>query len=89
MKRELKYGELDEDNIENLDETNFIINFDNGESLDFRGDLCVKYADITSADEGMNVLVRISGGRKLYYENPFLIFKKRMVIILFEECRMI
>lgn len=60
--RELQSGELKEEDNENADETHFIINFDNGKTLRFRGDASVKYADVTSDGEGMTMMVRIFGG---------------------------
>lgn len=45
---ELEYDELDEENIENADEMKFIINFENGKNLSFRGELCHKYFDFIS-----------------------------------------
>lgn len=54
-----------------------IINFYHGKTLVFRGELCVKYSDVTSGVEGMNMIVRISGANKSYIENPFLIFKNK------------
>lgn len=43
-------GELSEDDVENADETHFVINMDNGCTLGFKGDECVKYADIVSGE---------------------------------------
>lgn len=62
--RELKSGEFVEENIENADETHFNINFNYGKNLGLRDELCVKYADVTSEGEGIDMLVRISGGKK-------------------------
>ena len=41
-------GEIDENDLENADETHFIINMDNGRKLGFAGDTEVKYADVVS-----------------------------------------
>lgn len=41
--RSFRKGEIDEDNIENADETHFVINMDNGRTLGFvggRGEVC-------------------------------------------------
>ena len=48
--------------MENVDETHFVINMDNGRSLGFRGDSTVKYADVVAGGESMTLVVRISGG---------------------------
>ncbi|KAL3676321.1 hypothetical protein R1sor_026269 [Riccia sorocarpa] len=39
-------GRLDENLVENIDETHFLINMDNGRTLGFRGDTQVKYANV-------------------------------------------
>ena len=41
-------GYMDEDSVENADETHFMINVDNGHTLGFSGDKEVKYADLRS-----------------------------------------
>lgn len=38
----LRFGELHEDNVENADETRFLINMENGRSLGFKGEKDVK-----------------------------------------------
>lgn len=68
---------LDENDIENADETHFIINVDNGRTLGFCGDKEVKYADVVSGGEGFTMVVRISGGRDSRVEAPFLVFKNK------------
>jgi hypothetical protein len=55
-------GALDENLVENADETHFVINMDNGKTLGFRGDNDVKYADVVSGGMGMTMLVRLTGG---------------------------
>lgn len=73
--REFMAGTLLEENVENADETHFLINVDDKKTLGFRGDDEVKYADVTSGGEGMTMLVRISGGALSMVEAPFMIFK--------------
>ena len=75
--RAIQSGSIDDNDIENADETHFMINFDNGYTLGFRGDETVKYADVTSGGEGMTMMMRISGGTKSYIENPFMLFKNK------------
>ena len=68
---------LKEEDIENADETQFVVNMDNGRTLGFRGDVEVRYADVTSGGEGMTMMVRISGGKDAKLENPFMVLKNQ------------
>lgn len=68
---------LDEDDIENADETHFVINVDNGRTLGFCGTSEVKYADVVSGGEGFTMIVRLSGGRDSKVEAPFIVFKNK------------
>ena len=45
--------------MENIDETHFFINMDNGRTLGFRGDSNVKYADVVAEGEAMTMVVRL------------------------------
>jgi hypothetical protein len=45
LQKGFQIGIFDENLIENIDETHFIINMDNGRTLGFRGDTTVKYAN--------------------------------------------
>ena len=74
--RDFKSGKLDEDFVENLDETHFIVNVDNGKTLGFRGDENVKYADVASGGVGLTMVVRIRGGKFARLEPAFVIFQK-------------
>ena len=49
-------GELQEDYLVNADETHFIIHFDNGKTLGIPGDTEVRYADVTSGEEGLSLI---------------------------------
>jgi hypothetical protein len=60
--------------IENIDETHFVVNVDNGRTLGFRGDTTIKYADVVSSGDSMTMVVRISGGRRSLIEAPMFIF---------------
>lgn len=77
MQRAFESGELDEDDVENIDETHFVINMDNGLTLGFAGDDDVKYADVVSGGEGMTMVVRITGGANAKIAAPFMIFKNK------------
>ena len=65
---------FDENLMENVDKTHFVINLDNGHTLGFRGDTTVKYAEVVSGGESMTMVIRISGGRRSMIEAPMLIF---------------
>lgn len=64
---ELRRGFLDgtyhQDLMENMDETHFIINMDNGRTLGFKGDSEVKYQDVVSAGVGFTMVVKLTGGQ--------------------------
>lgn len=68
---------MDENDIENADETHFIIKVDNGRTLGFFRDKEVNYVDILSGSEGFKVVVRNSGGRDSRFDAPFLVFKNK------------
>ena len=72
--RGFESGDFNENLIENLDETHFTINMDNGKTLGFCGDSEVKYADVVAGGESMTMVVRISGGRRAMIESPMIIF---------------
>jgi hypothetical protein len=65
---------FDENLMENLDETHFTVNMDNGCTLGFRGDTVVKYADVVAGGDAMTMVIRILGGRRSMVEAPMLIF---------------
>jgi hypothetical protein len=60
--------------MENLDETHFTVNMDNGCILGFRGDTVVKYVDVVAGGDAMTMVIRISRGRTSMVEAPMLIF---------------
>jgi hypothetical protein len=74
LQRGFQTGIFDENLIENIDKTHFVVNVDNGRTLGFRGDTIVKYADVVSGGDSMTMVVRISGGRRSLIEAPMLIF---------------
>ena len=63
LARQFRSGELKGDDVENADETHFVIDMDNGRTLGFSGQEEVKYADAVSGGEEMTMVVRISSGR--------------------------
>ncbi|OWY93114.1 hypothetical protein PHMEG_00037609, partial [Phytophthora megakarya] len=74
LQREFASGELDENCVENIDETHFVIDFDNGRTLGFIGETQIRYADVVSGGEGMTMVVRISGGQNARVLPPMMIF---------------
>ena len=74
LHRGFQNGIFDENLMENLDETHFTVNMDNGKALGFRGDTSVKYADVVAGGEAMTMVVRISGGCGSSLEAPMIIF---------------
>ena len=77
LSRGFESGELIEDLIENVDETHFIINMNNGKTLGFRRDDIVKYVDVVSGGVGITMLVRLSEGQNGRIHDPFLIFQNQ------------
>ena len=65
---------FDENLMENVEETHFVVNLDNGRTLGFRDDTTVKYAEVVSGGESMTMVIKISGGRRSMIEAPMLIF---------------
>ncbi|KAE9101766.1 hypothetical protein PF010_g14342 [Phytophthora fragariae] len=75
LKRGFESGHLNEDAIENVDETHYVIDFDNDKTLGFAGEKSIKYADVVSGGEGMTMVVRISGGASGRIHPPMMIFQ--------------
>ena len=75
LHRGFKSGELHEELICNIDETYFVISFENGRTLGFRGDDNFKYADVVSGGEVMTMIVHITGGANSRIGTPILIFQ--------------
>jgi hypothetical protein len=74
LQRGFQSGVFDENLMENLDETHFTVNMDNGRTLGFRGDTVFKYADVVAGGDAMTMVIRISGDRRSMVEAPMLIF---------------
>lgn len=89
VKRAFDAGELDEDLVENVDETHFVVNMDNGRTLSFIGCSEVKYADVSSGGEGMTMMVRIKGAGMHQFNHHLLFSRTSREITPFEACPMI
>lgn len=63
--------------IENVDETNCLINMDEGLTLEKRGEKVIKYMDVVSGKEGITLLVRVIGGVNGCIGAPMLLFKNQ------------
>ena len=63
LKRDFETGAIDENDVDNVDETHFMINMDNERTLGFSGESEVKYADVVSGGEGVTMMVHLNGGR--------------------------
>lgn len=72
---EFQSGALDENLVENADETHFVINMDNGKMLGFHGNNDVKYTDVVSGGIGMTMVVCLTGGPSSEICAPFMIFQ--------------
>jgi hypothetical protein len=74
--REFQSGALDEDMVENSEETHFVIIliWTTG-TLGFCGDNDVKYADVVSGGTDMTMLVRLTGSTGAIICAPFMIFQ--------------
>lgn len=75
LKRAFECGDLNEDLIENADETHCVINLDNSKTLGFIGDNEVKYMDVVSGGDPMTIMMRVSGGVRASIQPPMIIFK--------------
>ena len=74
LKRDFDSGLFDENLMENIDETHFVVNMDNGRTLGFRGDTSTNYTKVVSGRDSMTLVVRISRGRRFMIDSPMLIF---------------
>ncbi|RKP16615.1 hypothetical protein ROZALSC1DRAFT_31481, partial [Rozella allomycis CSF55] len=64
-------GQLNENYIDNMDDTHFIIEFDNGKTLGFVGE---EDAEHRLSGEGMTMVVRITGVPNAKIMPPMMIF---------------
>ncbi len=77
LERDFSCTDLDQAMVENVDETHLLINQDNRRTLGYVRDPNANYADVSSSDEGMTMVLRISGGVNSKVEAPFMIFENR------------
>ena len=49
---------FDDNLMENVDETHFVVNLDNGRILGFRGDTTVKYTEVISGGDSMTMVIK-------------------------------
>jgi DDE superfamily endonuclease len=73
--REFESGELDENFVENGEETHFIMNMDNGKTLAAINEKSIKYADVVPGGVGMTMFVRLSGGSRSQSHPAFMVFQ--------------
>ncbi len=71
---------MNENHIENADETHFVFNMDNGRTVGFRSQEHVRYADVTSRNEGIAMMVRINRGKDAHVEVPMLVSLTKMLL---------
>ena len=76
MKRRFDTG-MDQNMVENMDETHFLFDLHNCETLGFLGCTTVNFADVLSVGEGMTLVLRIYGVENAKVEALFMIFKNR------------
>ena len=74
LHRDFSKGTFDENLMENIDKTHFVVNMNNGRTLGFRGDITVSYTEMVSGGDSMIMVIRISGGRRSIFEVSMLIF---------------
>jgi hypothetical protein len=75
VRREFESGHLDENFVENGDETHFIMNMNNGKTLAAINEKEVKYADVVTGGVGMTMFVRLSGGARSQLQPAFFVFQ--------------
>ena len=74
LKRGFETGLFDENLMENIDKTHFVVNMDNDRTLGFWSDTLIKYAEVVLGRDSMTIVVQISKGRQSMIEAPMLIF---------------
>ena len=65
-------GTLDENYVENMDETHFVFNMDNHYTLGIRGVDSVNNDDVVGGEDGFTMVLSIRGGLNTKLEAPFL-----------------
>lgn len=62
LRKRFEWGDIDKDNVSDVDETHFVLNMDNGRTFRFTSDEHMRYADVTSGGESLTMIVRRSRG---------------------------
>ncbi|KAE9037731.1 hypothetical protein PR003_g6548 [Phytophthora rubi] len=75
LKRQFQGGLLDPEHQCNMDESHFVIDLDDGKTLDFVGTQSVKNHSIVSDRECITMCVLLNGGSNARILCPMLIFK--------------
>lgn len=73
--RDFASGLLDEDLVDNIDEVHFLNILEKGKAFKLCGALEEKFSDVTSVRKGMNLLVKLVGGRNAEVLPDFVIFQ--------------
>lgn len=76
LKRGFDSGQLQEDNMYNMDESRFVVDSDDGKTLDFTGSTQVKYRKLVPGREGITMCVFLKG--RAYFV-PYPDFQERQV----------
>ncbi len=75
LKYEFENNLLDENAVENMDETHFVVDTNNMKTLEYSGATAVKTLDVVSGGQGMTMVVRITGGESSRVASPMLILE--------------
>lgn len=75
LKGPFESGELKEEDVENANDTHFVINMDNGVTMCLIYDHTVKYGDVVFGSEPITMMARITSRPRAAIQSPFLIFK--------------
>lgn len=78
LKQRFETGELNENDVANMDESHFIFDMDDRRTLAVRGSTSVNYVDVVSGTEGMSMVLLLSGGPNAKLYAPFMIFKNAL-----------
>ena len=74
LQKGFESGLFDENLMENVDETHFVVNLDNGHTLGFKRDTTMKYAEVVSGENSMIIVIKNFGGQRSMMKIPMLIF---------------
>ena len=74
LRRDFKSGIFDENVMENVDRTYFVVNLNNSWTLRFKCDTSVKYTEVVFGGDSMTIVMKIFGGHQSMIEVNLLIF---------------